>query len=286
MGIQTSINEQGTAVAGMPADSRLYDGSSRMSGVVESSTDLYPGTLAAWVDESKQTVQPLPDFEAAADDADGLIASAVSTAGTAFSASGTDFDGAVGAGEHYYGYRVTVTLDANTDWNDTKMEVVGKEAETGRLIREKLDIPDGGNATLTTVYRFSRVDSIDVEAQGGTGGSFTAGYLAADRVNVDKIAGIVLRRTVKEPDANDEVSYADEEQCALARKHGVYCEIEEDVTAGSRPYVRVTAGAGETKGAFRTSSDGGDAVPLMGSFRFQKDGDFSVEPLAPVELSL
>lgn len=286
MGIQTSIDDQGAALAGQPADTRVYDGGSKVSGTNASATKLYPGTVAFYRDRGDETMEPPPDFEADADDADGLIATPVSTAATAVSASGTDLDGAVGAGEHKYGGRVTVTLDADTDWAESNLEVVGKEAETGRLIREKLAIPSGGDIVLTTSARFSRVDSIEVEAQGGTGGGFTAGWLAQDRVNVDYVAGIVLRRAVKEPDADGVVSYDQEEQLTAVRRGVLHCEIEEDVSELTRPYMRVTAGSSETKGALRASSDSGDAVPLPPQFRFVDDGDFSADPLAPCEVNL
>lgn len=65
----------------------------------------------------------------------------------------------------------------------------------------------------------------------------------------------------------DTDSYAipDKVMASVVRHGAVVVIVEDAVTCELEPFVRITAGAGEVVGAFRSDSDGGDAIRIKGA---------------------
>jgi hypothetical protein len=280
---QTSYAEQARATAGMLADLRAMNGAGLKAAIADGG--LKPGTIAFWSDQSTDLVSDPPAFESAVADVDGLVASSVATAVTAVVISGTALDGAVGPGPLQYGYRVTIALSSHADFNNSHITIRGRDAMTGEVVSEVLYVPDAGNVTLTSGRAYDRVDSLTLDAQGGTGGGVTAGYTAPVCVSRAAIAGIVVRQAAHEP-VSDEMQFEDGDTLTVLRKGPIFCEIDQDLTAGGDLFMRVTASTAELAGSLRADADTADAVLLPLGFSCLEDADESAFALAKIEVSL
>lgn len=279
---QTAYAEQAALAAGQPLDMRTLAGEGKISCIADGG--LKPGTVAFWSNQDQRLVQDPPALTPVLD-ADGLIASGVSTAATPVTVSGAGFNGALGAGPFPYGAKVTLALNSHADWNETDIRVTGRQALTGRVVTEVYDVPDAGNVTLTGTVEFDRIDSILIAAQGGTNGTLTAGYLLATAASKIAIAGLVMRAEMTEP-VSGEMQFEDGDVLEVCRKGGIAMEIDQDMTTASDIFMRVTAAGAELAGSLRADSDSGDAVRLPPEFVITGNADDSDGDYAPVEVSL
>lgn len=177
--------------------------------------------------------------------------------------TGTSLNGTVGGGVMTPSRNVTVTLNSHANWDATTGYIRGYDAQ-GNFRSESLTIPDGGNVTLTTVIGFSQVVEVFIPTQSGTAGSYTVG-IAAGGVALGKhnVAGVALYDASREPNTST-AEYDDNVAVPLLTKGAVYVSTEEACTPSSPVFVRITAAGAEEAGGFRTSSDSGDAFPMMG----------------------
>lgn len=281
---QTTYSEQSKAVAGLIADIRGLAGFGKFS--VLATEDLWPGTVLYWSDQNNRKTQNPPDFEQSTDDTSSLL---TSTSTSTSEQTITSFDGSTGDGPLNYGYKVIASIDASADWDDTRLRIKGRVAETGRVETEELHIPDGGDVDLVTVRDFDRIDEVVLDAQSGSNGSFTLGYEGPPEVaSKESVAGIALRKAAtKETAKGSDVKHENEDVFTVARQGPVWCEIDQDVSVGDDVYVRVVADAsGERKGLLRVDDDNGDAVRLPSEFRFQENATQSDLALVPVNVNL
>lgn len=195
---------------------------------------------------------------------------------TTYSGS-SDLDGTLGDAEHAYGWYVDLIVDSHADWDDTNATLKYKRASDGQIIEETLDIPDGGNTTLTSTYRACKVVSLTIPAQSGTSGSFTLGISGTARLNRSWIQGLPVLRTMRESP-----EYAVDEEAPVLRRGRMYVESEVAVSEGDRVWVRHTAPGAETIGHYRNDSDSDNAVPFPARFAEDTTGS----GLAKIELDV
>lgn len=97
------------------------------------------------------------------------------------------------------------------------------------------------------------------------------GAIKLPDLGADFLEGISVRshsqaNPNQEPDAflnaTGTPSYKEGDDAAVLRLGDVWVRVEEAVTPDDAVFMRFTAGVGEQKGAFRTDTDGGDAVAV------------------------
>ena len=188
-------------------------------------------------------------------DADAIIATGASTAGTQTLIT-TSLDGVIGQGEIYPPRNLTMTFSSHADWDATTATITGTD-ENGVSQTENFSIPNGGNATVTGATKFRTVTSVAIPAQSGTGGTFTVGVGsllgAADHIAAG-LAVLDVTRT--------SLNYADGDLVPIAREGEFYVTSETAVKEGDPVWVRVVAGVGENLGAVRATPDSNDCVRI------------------------
>ena len=188
-------------------------------------------------------------------DADAIIATGASTAGTQTLIT-TSLDGVIGQGEIYPPRNLTMTFSNHADWDATTATITGTD-ENGVSQTENFSIPNGGNATVTGSTKFRTVTSVAIPAQSGTGGTFTVGVGsllgAADHIAAG-LAVLDVTRT--------SLNYADGDLVPIAREGEFYVTSETAVKEGDPVWVRVVAGVGENLGAVRATPDSNDCVRI------------------------
>lgn len=188
-------------------------------------------------------------------DADAIIATGASTAGTQTLIT-TSLDGVIGQGEIYPPRNLTMTFSSHADWDATTATITGTD-ENGVSQTENFSIPNGGNATVTGSTKFRTVTSVAIPAQSGTGGTFTVGVGsllgAADHIAAG-LAVLDVTRT--------SLNYADGDLVLIAREGEFYVTSETAVKEGDPVWVRVVAGVGENLGAVRATPDSNDCVRI------------------------
>lgn len=169
--------------------------------------------------------------------------------------------------------RITAVLNSHANWDATRMRVYGEDWQ-GNPIREELLIPDAGAATLTTQQFFSRVTSVEVDAQSGAAATFTMGYTADEGIYHPDAIGVLVRNTVSEPlDANDAV--ADKDRVDVLRRGHIFVTVEAAVTARGTPaYLRTATSGGNVIGQW--SSTGGAGFTPQPWASFDKTSDSSL----------
>lgn len=195
---------------------------------------------------------------ALAADPDAIVATLASSASPQ-TISGAGLDGAVGGNLISPAQSVTITLSNHADWDATTAVVYGLDAD-GNPISENLAIPNGGNATVTGLLSFSRVTSVYIPAQSGTGGTATVGTGATAVVLTrDKYLGVAVYDPMTEPYlSTSEVE--DDEQLGVMVKGRVCVVTEAIVTKGAPCYVRTTESGGDVRGQVRGSPASGFAL--------------------------
>lgn len=264
MSVQTSY-DQAPAVA---LDGMIADGGPRriISRIVEETNGIKPGRMVLKGSSDDQAKLATAQLGA---DVDAIIAT-IASAGTQQVLDDADLDGAIGGDEMDYGYRLQLVLDSNADWDETTAVLKGVDADTGEIVEENLSISDGGNETLQTTGYFSRVISLTIPAQSGTGGSATLGIVAGARLNRGAVLGVSVRETAREELATQ--VFEDEEAMGVLDEGRIYASAEAAVTDGARVYVRLTAAGAEELGAFRADDDGGDCAPFPARWRTTTSG--------------
>jgi hypothetical protein len=164
--------------------------------------------------------------------------------------------------------RVTATLSAHANWDATKMRVYGYDVE-GRAIKEEMIIPDGGGVTLTTHQFFARVTKVELDAQSGTGGSFTMGYTADEGIYSPEECGILLRPYTSEPLTNDSVD--DKKGGDWLKKGRCLVAVEATVSKGDNVFVRTLLSGQNVRGQL-SNAPGAGFSPLPHA-KFSSDGD-------------
>lgn len=109
-------------------------------------------------------------------DEDGIIATGASST-SAQTVTGTALDGAIGRGAITPGRALQLVLSSHADWDATAITVTGVGLR-GETITEAFTVPNGGNTTVNGTKIFTRVTSVAVPIQSGTGGTFTLGTRA------------------------------------------------------------------------------------------------------------
>lgn len=192
----------------------------------------------------------------AAADADGIV-TALATAATAQSITGSGLDGAVGAGEMFPPRNITLTLSSHADYNLTTAYVRGLD-ENGLPQEEAFVIPDAGNTTLTGSKFFSFVTEVYIPAQGGTGGSTQVGF-GSKLGPVDKhFRGITLYDATRPPEAYDA-----DEVVPVLEEGTIYVQSETAVDPTKPVYVRLVISGDEVRGAFRATVDSNDLARVV-----------------------
>lgn len=183
-------------------------------------------------------------------DADDILA-ATATAGTALSIT-TASTPALNDGYLNPARRITAVLNSHADWNATKMRVYGYDWQ-GNAVKEEIAVPDAGNTTITSHGFFSRVTKVELDAQGGTGGSFTMGYTADEGIYAPGSVGIAVRDTAREPlDSND--AFADNDRMDVLKTGRIYVAVEAAVTTKGAPaFLRTAASGGDVMGQWRST---------------------------------
>lgn len=217
--------------------------------------------------------QPNPS---AAVDVDAFL---TATATAATPVTHTSFNGVVGSSELQPARKLTITLSNHADFDATTATVVYLN-EGGRRTTEVLNIPDGGNATLTTTGYVSQLISVALQAQAGVGGSYTIGIAAMPALTIADFLGVAIRQVIHETFASNDVwrytgggvaasataDYVDCDSVPFLSQGGIWVASEEAVSDMDPVYVRVAAGAGGSiLGAFRNDADTASCVAVTGA---------------------
>jgi len=203
-------------------------------------------------------VRPLLSSDEPATDVDAIVTTHATVAAK-LSLSGTDLNGVVGQAEMWPPRQITFIADSHANWDPAVVAIFGTDY-LGRPIQEVMEMPDGGNVTLTTTQHFSTVTRIDVQTQGGTGGSFTVGINSVLGPLDKKALGVSIRRSVEES-----ATYARYKEFEVRRKGRILVAVEAAVTPLLPVLVRVVATGAEVRGAFRGTADSNDCAPFRGA---------------------
>jgi hypothetical protein len=221
---------------------------------------------------------PNPD---SAVDVDAFL---TATATSASIVTHTSFNGVVGTSDLQPARKLTFTLSSHADFNAV-VAVVTYLDQGGRQVSENVNLPDAGNATVTTTGFVSKLISVVIPAQGGTGGSYTIGIAALAALTLADYVGVAIRIRGKHTLATSDLyramggstsnlvtaDYIDNETVRLLETGDIAVYSEEAVADRDPVYVRIAAGAGgSVLGAYRNDADTASAVLVPGA-RFVRD---------------
>lgn len=192
-------------------------------------------------------------------DPDAILASGGASSATAQTISGASLNGVYGDDLFFPPRNVTLTLNNHADWDTTEAVATGL-APDGNLQQETLLIPNGGNATVTGKLPFSRIDSLYVPAQSGSGGTFTMGVGTVLGAIDRQCAGVATYIASKPTGA-----FAQYDDIALLVEGEVCVVSETAATEGDPVYVRFVATGDEVRGQVRNTPDGNDCALLQGA---------------------
>lgn len=256
----TYTQDPALSYPGTPADTGFKDD---VSTVVEELLGIEPGLVVVRGTGGDITARKIPDASA---DLDAIKTNGVTAASQQVINPG-DCDGVDGAGPYVLPARLAMVLDSDADWNATSASLV-YEDENGVQQTEALAIPDGGNATLTSVGYARRFVSLTIPAQAGAGGSYTLGRAAEVTLDGGDVLGVSIRTHKARQDGAIEnaENYEDEDQMPVRRKGRIFVTVENAFEAGDRPLVRCIASGAEQLGAIRVGdNDSGDCFPWSGA---------------------
>lgn len=211
---------------------------------------------------------------------DAASATAFVTAGasaaTVQTVSGASLDGAVGQGQMNPPRNVVLVLSSHADWDLTVATVTGLDAE-GNVLTEDFHVPNAGNVTLTGAKLFSKVTSLYVPAQSGTGGTYTMGTgLLLGALTGGGYHGVALYDATHTPDP-----YAISTPVPCVHRGRIRVVSETSYTDGGSVYVRFAVSGSQVAGQFRASPDGNTCALVKGA-RFWRSGSAGV---AVIELN-
>lgn len=187
---------------------------------------------------------------ALAADPDAIVASGLASAATPQTVDGAALNGVIGAGRAVPAQQVTATFSSHVDWDATTAVVTGEDAD-GNPQTDTIAIPNGGAATASTVKAFSRVTSILIPAQSGTGGTATIGYApTAPELSRRDFPGIALYDVSREPYDSTTGTYASGDPCPVIEEGDVFVRSESAAAAGDPVYVRVVESGSDLRGQF------------------------------------
>lgn len=207
----------------------------------------------------------------------GVSATAVFTGGT--SATGVQ---TINSAELQPPRQVSITFDANTDWDPTVGVLTGYD-HNGQLVSENIAIATS-TAPVSTL-RYSQVLSFTKPAQTGATGTFSVGVTAITALTVADFKGVAVRQVIKTTIATaglfnypgmlgaaaTTADYVDGEEVPVLSMGGIWVYSEQAVTDGAPVYLRTASGAGgAVLGAFRTDADTATAVLVPGAY-FKRD---------------
>lgn len=252
-GVQTSYDAApAVGYAGQIADASAFEA---VPAVVD--TNAITAGLVVLKGTADGQARPILSTDEPTGDVDAFVTTA-STAASKVSITGASLNGVLGATVFWPPRNVTFTLSSHADFNATVAMVRGLDA-FGAPQEETFNIPDAGNVTLTGNCAFSQITSIEIEAQGGTGGSYTIGVGVALGPLDRQVMGVAMYDATREPG-----TFADEDPVTIVRSGRVLMTSEGTVTRGDPVYVRVVATGGEVRGAVRGTPDASDCGLLRG----------------------
>ncbi len=226
-------------------------------------TGIPPGLLVVRdrVAEGQRAIGQLPLGVSA--DPDGIITSTASPTGdTTF--DGVLLDGVLAASGQVpllVPAAVTLTLDSNTDWDATNAILTGVDS-AGTTITETIVIPDVGNVVKTTTALFVEVISLFIPAQTGVGGLFELGFAVSSAIDKAQVIGVSrLDNTAAGPTTTLPANQVG----GAVRAGRIYVAPETVITEGQQAFVRIIAPSAEQIGAWRSDSDSGNAVAVLGA---------------------
>lgn len=178
-----------------------------------------------------------------------------------------DFTGVLAKVYTFPAKQVTLICDGSGDWDATTGKVFGED-EDGNPISDNISIATGG--TGTTARFFSRVTGLMIPTQTGAGGNATLGY-AADAGGALQWGTLYKHDGVARYDASIEqastpLGYPANYVVDCIEEGEIDMIAEQDPIPGAQVFVRLVAGALETRGHVRMDDDGGDAVPVAGAY--------------------
>ncbi len=192
--------------------------------------------------------------------------------------SGTGLNGAVGATEMQPPRFLTMVLSSHADFDATNLSITGVN-HLGQSVTELLAIPNGGNATITSLTLWRSITLLSVPAQSGTNGTATFGVSALTTLVIADFRGVAVRQPVKTTvstaglygmpgitSASVTADYVDGEVVPVLYDGSIWVYSEEAIVDGDPVYVRVASGAGGTVlGAFRNDSDTSSCALVVGA---------------------
>lgn len=250
---QTSV----TAAPEIGLPGQRYDQSSEAESdldcVVSESAGIPPGVVVMRTSEGDRAVG-LPPATAADDDAI-MTATATSASQQILGTGGTAFDGVIAGGRISPPSKITAIRSSNAN-QDAVAHVFAGFDENGVPVSESITGADGGGDTLTTTAFFSRLTSVTIAAQAGTGGTTKLGVLGPASRTLDggDVLGLAVhthRTKVTTTGSSDNEVYEDEMSLPVGRKGRFLVRVENAFRAGDVPCVRVAAGTGTQRGAIR-----------------------------------
>jgi hypothetical protein len=240
----------------------LHDGMHDIGSVCCDEADgIAPGLLLVRTDGGDYAAG-LPAAQAA--DADGIYTSHAASAGGAQNLTDADWDGVLAGTRFAMPRKLTVTLNNHANWDATTGSITFRNQD-GEIVTESLTIPDAGNVTLTTSgYAIEPPSAVTIPQQAGTAATYTIGVSADVTLDGGHVLGVSVRehKGLNAPGFDDNEVWDEGAELGALRQGRIYVKMENAFSAGDMPYVRITAGVGETKGRFRSDTDSGDAIPF------------------------
>lgn len=272
MAIQSSVSA--SLVAGRRGQLHRADGAQIESRFVDEANGFDEGYFVAPGTDAETEVSKLGALPSA--DSDGF------SAATALGTSDTTvaFDGALAGLQLSPPQFVRVTTNSHADW-DVGTLTVKYINDAGNHVTEEFAMADAGNESFDTTQAVRDLLGVTFTAGSGTNRTITIGTLAEyGSISGSDVAGFVLYDAAHVAGAS--TTYEDAQPCSVARKGFVWATAEDAHVKGQQVFVRYTISGAEVKGAVRTDSDSGDALPLIGA-KFASTGSAG---LALLELDL
>lgn len=274
----TATAAPAVAVAGMPADNGPKQDDSY---VVESAAGIAPG-LAVYrgtggADHAR--VCPVP-----ATDADAIMAALATAAST--QTLDTELGGVIGTGLIAPPRKVTIQRSSHADQNAVTAVLTGLD-QNGNRVTEEFSFADGGGDSFTSTYYYSKVESLVIPAQAGTGGTTEIGVAATFVVSPKDFLGIGVHSTMKtrfDGSNTNVATYEQYDRIPVRRAGRIYCVIENAFEAGDQLFIRHIATGNEVLGALRvTDTDSGDCA-LAPMLRLLSSGDAGAFGIVEINL--
>jgi hypothetical protein len=269
---QTTYSETpAVAKAGLAADGTLRNTDSfACEGAVAFGLLVMQGTA----DNQAKVLTALPS-----EDVDAIVETFASAV-TLQTLSGASLDGTISDGQIVPAQLVTATLNSHADWIASFMTVTGINA-AGMLEVEKVAIPVGGNAKISTINVFKEVHSVAFDAQDGTNGTATVGVDPASVVLSQSSYLGVARYEPEQVPASSTAEKADGDMLSVITEGRVWVVTETAVVKNQQALVRVVEVGEDLRGQF--GGDSGANFAVLNGARFLKTvgaGELTILELA------